>query len=386
VPVAHYGLPMRSLLRSSHDELIVAALLLLGAVDLWGVGEGFHGGTTANAVYIVAVTVPLLWRRTAPVAVFAAVVVAATAGLFALYDLAEQGPIEPFLALLIAAYSLAAYTPRRTLALALAVLAPLPLAHDIAATAAGADPGDVWPAYLFYVVALLAGRGVRRYRELTAALQERTHERAQLAVLEERARMARELHDVIAHAVSVIVVQAAAERRAQPDAPEETTATLERIERSGREALVELRRLLGVLRHPGDDAALAPQPGLAALDALLDEVRGSGLDIDLRVEGEAAALPPGVDLSAYRIVQEALTNTLKHGRATRAEVVVRYEARAVSLDVRDDGVLNGHGPAVPGAGHGIAGMRERAALHGGDLTAARRGDGFAVSARLPFGS
>jgi signal transduction histidine kinase len=375
-----------SAVRSSRDELLVGALLVLGAVDLWIVGEGFHGGTTANAVYLAACVVPLLWRRTAPVAAYVAVLAATGAGMALLYDLSEQAPIEPFLALLVALYSLGAYTPGRTQALTLGATAPLALAHDVAATAAGAEPGNVWPPYVFFAAAVITGRGVRRYRQLTAALQERTHERARLAVLEERSRMARELHDVIAHAVSVMVVQAAAERRARPGAAPETTATLDQIERTGREALVELRRLLGVLRHPGEDAARVPQPSLARLDALVDEFRDAGLAVDLRVEGAAATLPAGVDLAAYRIVQEALTNTLKHAHARRAEVVVRFEPRAVGLDVRDDGPGHANGSVVPGAGHGLAGMRERVALHGGDLSAGRRADGpgFAVSARLPY--
>jgi signal transduction histidine kinase len=243
-------------------------------------------------------------------------------------------------------------------------------------------------------VLLAIGRAMRRYRGLTAELRERTieleherEERARLAVLEERSRMARELHDVIAHSVSVIVVQAAAERRALPPGAESTGAALDQIERTGREALVELRRLLGVLRRSDDGApARAPQPGLAVLDELVAQVRDAGLAVEVRVEGSPAELPAGVDLSAYRIVQEALTNTLKHADAHRAEVVLRFGAGELELDVRDDGRGVNGGPAIPGGGHGLAGMRERAQLYGGELAAGRRLDspGFEVRARIPW--
>jgi signal transduction histidine kinase len=252
----------------------------------------------------------------------------------------------------------------------------------------------VWPSYLFYAIAVGTGRAMRHYRGLTAELRERTvelererEETARLAVLEERARVARELHDVIAHSVSVIVVQAAAERRALPDGAEGTAAALDQIERTGREALVELRRLLGVLRRSDDDApARAPQPGLAVLDELVAQVRDAGLAVDVRIEGAPSELPAGVDLSAYRIVQEALTNTLKHAGARRAEVRLRFGADELEVGVRDDGRGTNGAPAIPGGGHGLAGMRERAQLYGGELAAGRRldGPGFEVRARIPW--
>jgi signal transduction histidine kinase len=204
---------------------------------------------------------------------------------------------------------------------------------------------------------------------------------ARQAVADERARIARELHDVVAHSVSVMVVQAQAGPRLIAD-PEGARGAFRAIEQSGREALVELRRLLGVLRATGP-AADAPQPGLGSLQSLVDQVREAGLRVDLRVEGDPVQLPAGVDLSAYRIVQEALTNTIKHAGAAEAEVLVRYGAGALDLEIVD----NGSGPAANGhQGHGLIGIRERVALFGGEMQAgARDGHGYAVRARLPYG-
>jgi signal transduction histidine kinase len=390
---AGYGRFVVARLRAYSDWLVIGGILAAGVVDLLAVGEDFQGSKAANALLIVACVAPLYWRRSAPVLTLFAVIAASSAGSLWLYGVDQQGPIEPWLSLLVALYSLGAYEPRRRVIRALAVAMPIVLAQSIVSQIAGMAPGDVWPPYLFYAIAVGTGRAMRHYRGLTAELRERTveleherEERARLAVLEERSRMARELHDVIAHSVSVIVVQAAAERRALPDGAESTGAALEQIERTGREALVELRRLLGVLRRGEDDApARAPQPGLAVLDELVAQVRDAGLSVDVRIEGDPTALPPGVDLSAYRIVQEALTNALKHAHARRAEVVLGFGTGELRLDVRDDGRGNG-APVVPGGGHGLAGMRERAQLYGGELAAGRRvdGPGFEVKARIPW--
>ena len=196
---------------------------------------------------------------------------------------------------------------------------------------------------------------------------------------DERSRIARELHDVIAHSVSVMTVQAGAVRRLlKPDQEREREALLT-VEETGRQALTEMRRLLGVLRQSDEKAALAPQPGLATLERLVAQVREAGLPVEMRVEGEEIALPAGIDLSAYRIVQEALTNALKHAGPARAWVVVRYGADEVEVEVANDGVSNGGS-----GGYGLIGMRERVALYGGDLTAGPRdGGGFTISARLP---
>jgi signal transduction histidine kinase len=197
-------------------------------------------------------------------------------------------------------------------------------------------------------------------------------------------RIARELHDVVGHSVSVMVVQAGAERLALGEERPATREALLAIERTGREALAEMSRLLGVLRTAGEGLALAPRPSLARVDALVQTVRDAGVPVELRVEGEAGRLPPGVDVSAYRVVQEALTNVVKHAGPARASVVVRYSDRVVEVEVTDDGSEPGNGKI---AGYGLAGMRERVELHGGTLEAGSRSEGgFSVKARLPLGA
>jgi signal transduction histidine kinase len=209
-------------------------------------------------------------------------------------------------------------------------------------------------------------------------------EESRRAVSDEQARIARELHDVIAHSVSVIVVQASAAEDVFDTRPDQARAALRSIEQAGRDALRELRTLLG--GTGGDPDPTHPQPGLARLDELAEPLRLGGLDVVLRREGEGPELPAGVDLSAYRIVQEALTNTLRHARATRAEVIVRFGDRAVELEIRDDG-RGSPGPLVNGAGQGLVGMRERAALLGGTLEAGPLpGGGYRVHAHLPLES
>ena len=219
------------------------------------------------------------------------------------------------------------------------------------------------------------------------ALEAAQHELARQAVTEERLRIARELHDVVAHSMSVVAVHAGTGRMvaaADPAAAERALATIEETTRS---ALAEMRQLLGVLRS-GDGvepAALVPAPGLGDLDSLVAEVGRSGVDVELRVHGDRPAVPPGVDLSAYRVVQEALTNVLKHAGPARAVVDVRYTETCVTVEVTDDG-RGSAAPASPG-GHGLAGMRERVAVHGGELDAGPlEAGGFRVAARFPLGS
>src|SRR5499427_7696000 len=205
---------------------------------------------------------------------------------------------------------------------------------------------------------------------------------ARIAVAEERARIARELHDIIAHAVSVMVLQVGAVRHKLPDALAEDRDALKNVEGAGRAALAELRRLLDVMRRDGDRAELTPQPGLDGLGSLVKDIGRAGLPVELHVEGEPFPLPRGMDLSAYRIAQEALTNALKHAHASHAEVTIHYAPEEVQIEVRD----NGHG-AVPGNGHGqgLIGIRERVKLYGGDMTAGTaNGGGFILSTRLPL--
>ena len=218
--------------------------------------------------------------------------------------------------------------------------------------------------------------------EARAVQAERERETAaRIAVAEERARIARELHDIVAHAVSVMVLQVGAVRHKLPPELAEDKDALKGVEGAGRAALAEMRRLLGAMRQEDDELDLTPQPGLGALEPLLDEVRRSGLPVELRLEGEPFRLPEAIDLSAYRIVQEGLTNALKHAQATQAQVVVRYRPHEIQIDVKDDG----RGPSTgDGRGHGLVGVRERVKLYGGEMSAgAADGRGFVLSTRLP---
>jgi signal transduction histidine kinase len=233
------------------------------------------------------------------------------------------------------------------------------------------------------VFAMVLAVGAWALGEAARNRRKAIEEEARRAAGDEQARIARELHDVIAHSVSVIVVQASAADDVFDTRPDQARAALRSIEQAGRDALRELRTLLSG-GASGDPDPTQPQPGLARLDELAQPLRVGGLDVVVRREGEAPEVPAGVDLSAYRIVQEALTNTLRHARATRAEVTVRYGDGAVELEVRDDG-RGSAGAEANGTGRGLVGMRERAALLGGTLEAGPLpGGGYRVHARLPL--
>ena len=242
-----------------------------------------------------------------------------------------------------------------------------------------------------FVIAWLAGVALRERAEQAEAAEVRAaqavRERdaaSRIAVAEERARIARELHDIVAHAVSVMVLQVGAVRHRLPDALAPDREALHDVEQTGRTALTEMRHLLGAMRRDGDAVELAPQPGLDRVPSLLDEVRRAGLPVDLHVEGEPSPLPPAIDLSAYRIVQEGLTNALKHAHAGHADVTVRYAPDEVQITVRDDGAgaSSGNDP-----GYGLAGMHERVKIYGGEMSAgSANGGGFVLRTSLPLGS
>ena len=242
---------------------------------------------------------------------------------------------------------------------------------------------------LEFTIAWLAGFALRERAEqaeaaeLRAAVAERERDAAaRVAVAEERARIARELHDIVAHSVSVMVLQVGAVRHNLPEGQAADGEALKGVERAGRTALAEMRRLLSAMRTEGDEAELVPQPGLDGLDSLLEEVGRAGLPVKLRIEGDASPLPRAIELSAYRIVQAGLTNALKHAGATKADVVVRYEPHALQLEVRDDGLGN---TTSDGLGHGLVGIRERVKIYGGEMSAgAANGGGFVLSTRLPL--
>jgi signal transduction histidine kinase len=251
------------------------------------------------------------------------------------------------------------------------------------------DHNDL-PSYVFSagIVALspwLAGRATRARDLRAAALERERDERERAAASEERQRIARELHDVVAHGVVLMVLQAQGARRIFDQDPERARAALGAIEETGQNALGELRRSLGLLRDRGAGTELRPQPGLADLDALVDEMRDAGLRVELRIEGAPRTLDDAVDRSAYRIVQEALTNTIKHAGLVATRVTISYAPDDLRVEIADDGP----GPQArgDGAGHGLAGMRERVRLYGGELDAhAGEGHGFVVRARIPLGA
>ncbi|MDP9285011.1 MAG: sensor histidine kinase [Actinomycetota bacterium] len=242
---------------------------------------------------------------------------------------------------------------------------------------------------LSFAIGWLAGFALRERAEQAEAAEvratqaERERETAaRIAVAEERARIARELHDIVAHAVSVMVLQVGAVRHKLPDAMVEDSDALRNVEQAGRTALTEMRRLLAAMRNDADEAELTPQPGLDGLGSLLEEIGRAGLPVQLHVDGDPFPLPRAIDLSAYRIVQEGLTNALKHARASNADVTVRYRSDELQLEVRD----NGEGSSTSnGLGHGLVGIRERVKIYGGEMTAGTtNGGGFTLSTRLPL--
>jgi len=272
---------------------------------------------------------------------------------------------------------------RAGLGLAVVIVASATLVYNIP----GHSVDELVFVPLEFAISWVAGLALREravqaeVAELRATQAE--HERdlaARIAVAEERARIARELHDVVAHAVSVMVLQVGAVRHKLPDTVAEDRDALRGVERAGRAALTEMRRLLVVMRRDGDGDELTPQPGLDRLGALVRDIGRAGLPVELHVDGKPFPLPRGIDLSAYRIVQEGLTNTLKHAGASHAEVVIHYSSDEVRLEVRDDG----RGAAASnGKGHGLIGIRERVKLYGGEMTAGTaNGGGFLLSTRL----
>jgi signal transduction histidine kinase len=251
-------------------------------------------------------------------------------------------------------------------------------------------PGDLVFTPVLFAIGWLVGFALRERAEQTEAAEERAaraerdrEAAARVAVAEERGRIARELHDVVAHAVSVMVLQVGAVRHRMAETAAEDREALENAEQAGRSALAEMRRLLNAMRHDDDELELVPHPGLDDLGTLVDDVRAAGLAVTLRIRGEPVSLPPGLDLSAYRILQEGLTNTLKHARAQRADVDLYYGATELQLEVCDDG--DGGPSPDDGLGHGLVGVRERVKIYGGDMSAGTSGDGgFVLRARLPL--
>jgi signal transduction histidine kinase len=365
--------------------LVALGLGLFGAVASQGMADGPTGPLWFDLLAVVAIVTPLFFRRRFPFG--APIAVGVAVGLTAFVDerLVPKDLI-PFLAGCAALFLVGLLRDRRL------AIAGIVLAIGVEALVAYRDPLKNLSAFiatcivfgLIWTVAFALGRKFEEADEAkkrAAQAEREREERARTAVTEERARIARELHDVVGHSVSVMTVQASAVRRLlRPEQKREREALLI-VERTGREALAEMRRMVGVLRRPEEGPALAPQPSLEHVERLIEQAREAGLSVELRVEGEPQPLPAGVDLTAYRLVQEGLTNALKHARAERAQVVVCYGDGDLEVTVSDDG--RGAGSA-DGGGHGLVGMRERVAVFGGELEAGPRAEGgYRLRAKLP---
>ena len=362
------------------DAALAAALGVLAQAEVWLTPAG-EGQRVATSVAAAAMCAALAWRRSAPLA--ATLTVVAAVGVL---GMVEELPTAVFLlpVTLIALYSLAAYSSGERAAAGLAAALVV-----LGVTTAG-DPDatvtDLTAPALLFGAAWAVGRVTRSRGARTAALEHRTarleaeqHERERAAAAAERARIARELHDIVAHRVSTIVIQSDS-GLATADEPERSREAFGAIGESGRQALVELRRLLGLLRAEGEAAGVEPQPGLGRMAALIEEVGRAGLRVDAQVDGPVAELSPGTDLAAYRVLQEGLTNALRHGEGS-ARVEVRRNGQTLCLEIRN---ARSKAPAaVAGSGQGLAGMRERVRLFGGSLSAEPVGDEFVLSVRLP---
>jgi signal transduction histidine kinase len=356
------------------DLLLTAGVVVFTQLEVWL--EHLHP-LWVSAPLTLAQALALLWRRSAPLASVLVLMGLLPVQVLAGVPLSE--PVFPLLLTMLGLYGVAAHAAlkRALLGLGLPLLAMWGTLADEVAKGKRSN-GDVLFITVLTVAPWLVGRAMRgQVGETRRAERERA-----AAVVAERARIARELHDVIAHSVSVMVVQAGAAEQMLTFDPSRVREPLLAIQQTGRRALVEMTRLVGMLRQDGEELGLDPQPGLDDVDALIENVRQAGLEIDYSIDGSPKPLSLGADLSGYRVVQEALTNTLKHSPAARAAVSLRYTDEALEIEVRDEGSDAPGG--APSGGHGLAGLRERIAVFGGTFHAGPRPEGgFLVRARLP---
>jgi signal transduction histidine kinase len=399
---------MRYLARSAHhlvpppvDALIALSIAIWGQIDLWLVGGSFTqvpGPHAATAPFLLLFTLPLAWRRRWPFGVLLVVTGAIAAEALIIGRSPEGGEI--LFPILIALYSVGAYADRERAVVGFVLgVAAMTIdtiqdpSHEVASL------GGVVVASGFFGVFLggaawLVGRHVRsrrihaeQFEQRALHLEREQSEFAQAAAEAERVRIARELHDVVAHSVSLMGVQAGAAERVMGRDPDRARDALRSIQETSREAIRELRRLLSVLRT-AEQPELAPQPGLGSLQPLVARAREGGTPVELRIDGERGRIPTGVELSAYRVVQEALTNVRKHapGAATRVDIDCLRDR--IELTVENDTPAAGNGNVEGGGrprGYGLVGMRERVVLYGGDLTVGPRADGgFVVRVTLPI--
>ncbi|HZP28590.1 MAG TPA: sensor histidine kinase [Acidimicrobiia bacterium] len=378
------------------DAALAALFVVAGLVSTTGRGDvpraDYRTGDAWSVLLVLAASAPFVLRRRAPLAVL----LLGSAAVSLLVSLGYNQGVTPFF-LLVAAVTVGASCPPRWTALGATAVA-VALLLLVAVDAPGFDASTFVTQAAAFAVMFMVGITLRARKARVAALEERAtaverekEEEARRAIADERLHIARELHDVVAHSMGVIAVQASVGEHVMDTNAEEAKRALHAISEVSRSTLAEIRRMLGVLREPSDvgvaaGAGYTPAPGLGELDRLVREVRNAGLSVDVSYEGARAAVPRGVDLTAYRIVQEALTNTLKHAGRARATVVVRFEPGALGLEIVDDGRgVNGRSETSGRGGHGLVGMRERVAVYGGTLEVGpRRGGGFRVAVRLPY--
>jgi signal transduction histidine kinase len=375
------------------DGMVLDTILAIGAAVLATISvfagetpEQFEDPTALAAVLSVAVAVPLLWRRTHPLAAL----VASSAVIVT--ELALDYPDGAMsIVLLVLTYGVGVWCDTRRAVIGYVFIVATIAGLAIADTP-GLDAGTTVANFAIFTCAWVVGLVVRSRRAEAEARLAEAEERAEVqrqegarAVAEERLRIAQELHDVVAHSMSVIAVQAGVGAHVLDAQPDEARRSLEAISQTSRATLAEMRRLLGVLRGEDGERSHAPAPGLGDLEALVGEVRVTGVDVSLELVGDCSTVPPGVDLSAYRVVQEALTNVIKHaGEGVKAHVSVGCTLDELCIEVVDDG--RGASVALMPGGHGLVGMRERVAVWGGELiTGPRPGGGYRVRARIPFG-
>ena len=369
-----------SFIRRRGDEVLAAALTTVALLQI-----ALSGGPQWERLVAAAVAVALgaaAARRSRDPLPLLGLILAVSVVSLAVPMFGEPTNSAVFIFYLLAVYSAAAHTSGRRTMIAGGMVVGL-YVMAFASDGAGISADTV----IFYTLLLstpwAAGRAVRQQRLKDREL-EQERGRAAAAIVEERARIARELHDVVAHSISVMVLQARGGRRVLQSDPADAHDAFAVIEWTGQQALDEMRRLVGMLRSGDEGLPLAPQPSLKELGTLVEQARAAGLPVDVAVEGEPRDLPPGLDLSAYRIVQEALTNALTHAGPARARVVLRYRVDELELEVSDDGPGRGE---VSGSGYGLVGMRERVAIYGGELQAGRRPEGgYALRVRLPLGT
>ena len=377
------------------DALLAVGLTVTLVLEL-SLGANITGPFWANYVLGVVVTGAVAWRRPWPVWALAAQLSVLLVSNAAGGDLTEN-PFAPFLSVIVVMYGVGSYAPLGWSRFGVAIGVIGVVLIDLVGNSNDDVGSYIGTILLAILLPWAAGRAAKEWAQralelerVNAALKAEQEQRSLLAVADERSRIARELHDVVAHSISVMVVQAEGAKRMMERDPRRAQSALEQIEGTGRAALVEMRRLLGVLRKEGEGAVRTPQPGTQTLDMLVHGAQEAGLDVRVAIEGHRKTLPAGVDVSVFRIIQEALTNSLKHAGPTRADVLLKYDDHAIEVEIVDGGIVNGYDPPdvdPDNPQHGLLGMKERVSLYGGEIVTGPCEDGrngYRVWARIPL--